>query len=251
MKYKIEKSYWQRDIRKREYMLAGLTGVMTILIFSYLFYGTILVTILLLPYLIRYLKSWETQTIKKKKRMFRLQFKDAVQSLAAALNVGYSVENAMKESLKDLQLIYKGDEKIIRELRYMIRQTEMNVTMEQVWTEFAARTREEDVQTFVTVFVMAKRGGGDMIGIIRNTVRQMGEKADVKREIETVISAKKLEFKVMTAIPFAMICYMKISFPEFMSALYGNVAGVVIMTVCLGIYMAAYEFGKRIVEIEV
>ena len=251
MKYKIKRSYWQRDIRKREYIFAFLTGILTILIFSYLFYGTILVAILLLPYLIRYLKSWEMQIIKKKKRIFRIQFKDAVQSLAAALNVGYSVENAMRESLKDLQLIYKNDEKIIKEFRYMIRQIEMNVTMEHVWTEFAARTKEEDVQTFVTVFVMAKRGGGDMIGIIRNTVRQMGEKADVKREIEIEIAAKRLEFKVMTAIPFAMICYMKISFPEFMSVLYGNMAGIVIMTICLGIYMAAYESGKRIVEIEV
>ena len=39
----------------------------------------------------------------------------------------------------------------------MVRQLDVNVTMEKVLQEFSQRTGEEDVQTFVTVFVMAKR----------------------------------------------------------------------------------------------
>lgn len=251
MRYRKKKSYWQQGIHRRDVIRAALTGIFVIVMFSYLFYGSVLCAVLLSPYLIWFLKSWETQFMKKKKQMFRMQFKEAIQSLAAALNVGYSVENAMRETLRDLQMLYKKEEQIVREFRYMIRQLEMNITIETVLGELAERTQEEDVQTFVTVFIMAKRSGGDMIAIIRNTSRQMSEKADVRREIETIISAKKLEFKVMTAIPLGMIGYMKLSFPEFMNVLYGNAAGVIIMTVCLCIYMAAYEAGRRIVEIEV
>ena len=157
----------------------------------------------------------------------------------------------MSEVMKYHQVIKKKDELIIREFRYMVRQLDVNFTIEKVLQEFSERTKEEDVQTFVTIFVMAKRSGGDMIGIIRNTVQQMSEKADIRREIGTIIASKKLEFKVMSAIPFGMICYMKFSFPEFMGILYGNVAGVVIMTICFLGYVIAYEAGKRIVEIEV
>lgn len=251
MRFKIKKNYWQQDIRRRDYLLAILVGILAILMISYLFYGTCLCAILLSPYLIYFLKSWEKQWIEKRKNMFQLQFKEAVQALATALNVGYSVENAMREVLKDLQVIYKKDELIIREFRYMVRQLDVNFTIEKVLQEFSERTKEEDVQTFVTIFVMTKRSGGDMIGIIRNTVQQMSEKADIRREIGTIIASKKLEFKVMSAIPFGMICYMKFSFPEFMGILYGNVAGVVIMTICFLGYAIAYEAGKRIVEIEV
>lgn len=251
MRFKIKKNYWQQDIRRRDYLLATLVGVLAILMISYLFYGTCLCAILLSPYLIYFLKSWEKQWIEKRKNMFQLQFKEAVQALATALNVGYSVENAMREVLKDLQVIYKKDELIIREFRYMVRQLDVNFTIEKVLQEFSERTKEEDVQTFVTIFVMAKRSGGDMIGIIRNTVQQMSEKADIRREIGTIIASKKLEFKVMSAIPFGMICYMKFSFLEFMGILYGNVAGVVIMTICFLGYVIAYKAGKRIVEIEV
>ena len=251
MRFKIKKNYWQQDIRRRDYLLATLVGVLAILMISYLFYGTCLCAILLSPYLIYFLKSWEKQWIEKRKNMVQLQFKEAVQALATALNVGYSVENAMREVLKDLQVIYKKDELIIREFRYMVRQLDVNFTIEKVLQEFSERTKEEDVQTFVTIFVMAKRSGGDMIGIIRNTVQQMSEKADIRREIGTIIASKKLEFKVMSAIPFGMIGYMKFSFSEFMGILYGNVAGVVIMTICFLGYVIAYEAGKRIVEIEV
>ena len=251
MRFKIKKNYWQQDIRRRDYLLATLVGVLAILMISYLFYGTCLCAILLSPYLIYFLKSWEKQWIEKRKNMFQLQFKEAIQALATALNVGYSVENAMRDVVLKIQVIYKKDELIIREFRYMVRQLDVNFTIEKVLQEFSERTKEEDVQTFVTIFVMAKRSGGDMIGIIRNTVQQMSEKADIRREIGTIIASKKLEFKVMSAIPFGMIGYMKFSFSEFMGILYGNVAGVVIMTICFLGYVIAYEAGKRIVEIEV
>ncbi len=251
MKCRIKKSYWQQDITKLAYAGAILRGVLLLLAISYLFYGTFWCVFLLSPYLIRYIKSWKKQTISKKKQLFQQQFKDAIQSISAALNVGYSVENAVREAKKDLQLIYRDEDMILREFTYMVHQLDMNLPLEEVLQQFASRTEEEDVHTFVTVFAMAKRSGGDMISIIRNAVTRIGEKMDVKREIETTMAAKKLEFRIMSIIPFAMICYLKLSFSEFMSVLYGNPVGVVVMTISLAIYVASYEIGKKIVEIEV
>lgn len=251
MIWKREKNYWQQDIRRYEYVRAVVQGVVLIGIVSYLFYGTFLGAILLSPYLVWYLKSWQKQTIQKKKQEFQLEFKEALLSMSAALNVGYSVENAMQETWKDLQLMYKKEETIVREFRYMVRQLEMKLAVERILQEFANRTGDEEVQTFVTVFSMAKRSGGDMVEIIRNAAYQIGEKIDVKKEINTMMAAKKLEFKIMCAVPFAMIGYLRISFPSFMGVLYGNVLGIMIMTICLLIYVAAFEMGKKIVEIEV
>ena len=251
MKYKRKKSYWQQDIRKHEYLKAILQGSFLIGVVSYLFYGTWMCAILFSPYLIRYIKSWEKQVIKKKQDRFRMQFKEAIQSLSTALNVGYSLENAMREVVRDLKSVYKREDIILKEFGFMIHQLQMNVTAETALKEFADRTGDEDVQTFVTVFAMAKRSGGDALEIIRNVVRQLGEKMDVEREVHTLMAAKKMELKIMTAIPFAMIGYMKISFPEFLDVLYGNLAGVIIMSICLLIYLVSYEVGKRMVEIEV
>ena len=251
MKYKRKKNYWQRDIRRIEYLKALLQGCLLIILVSYLFYGTWMCAILFSPYLVWYIKSWEKQTIKKRQERFRLQFKEMIQSLSAGLNIGYSVENAMRESTKDLKRIYKKDELILRELSYMIRQLQMNVSAENVLNEFAMRTGDEDVLTFVTVFNIAKRSGGDTLEIIRAAVRQMGEKIDVEREIVTMLSAKKMELKVMSVIPLAMIGYLKLCLPNFLDGLYGNLLGVSVMTICLLVYLVSYEIGKKLVEIEV
>ena len=128
---------------------------------------------------------------EKGKRRFERQFQDALQSLEAQLNVGYSMENAIKEVQRDLQIMYDRHTLIVREFTYMVRQLNLNVTAEAAWKDFAARVALPEVDTFVTVFSLAKRSGGDSILIIKNAVRQLGDKAEVKREIDTVIAAKK------------------------------------------------------------
>ena len=55
------------------------------------------------------------------------------------------------------------------------------MSMEQVFDEFARRVDMEDVRNFSVVFTAAKKSGGDMIAIIRNTVDQRknrGEEGD-------------------------------------------------------------------------
>ena len=251
MRYKTEKNYWQLDIRRSEYVKAIGQGVFLVGLVSYLFYGTFWLMILFSPYLFWHMKNWKKDRILKKQQNFRFQFKEMIQSLESALSVGYSLENALKEADKDLHRIYKEEDMILRELSFMMRQVQMNIPVEQTFRELSERVQDEDVETFVTVFAMAKRSGGDAVEIIRNAVRQMGEKIDVEREIVTIMAAKKLEFRIMTLIPFGMILYLRMSFPEFFQVLYGNPVGVVVMSVCLLIYLIAYLCGKKMVEIEV
>lgn len=251
MRYKTEKNYWQLDIRRSEYVKAFGQGVFLVGLVSYLFYGTFWLMILFSPYLFWHMKNWKKDRILKKQQNFRFQFKEMIQSLESALSVGYSLENALKEADKDLHRIYKEEDMILRELSFMMRQVQMNIPVEQTFRELSERVQDEDVETFVTVFAMAKRSGGDAVEIIRNAVRQMGEKIDVEREIVTIMAAKKLEFRIMTLIPFGMILYLRMSFPEFFQVLYGNPVGVVVMSICLLIYLIAYLCGKKMVEIEV
>lgn len=218
---------------------------------AFLFYQNVWASLALIPLGALYFGQCIEHLIRRKQQEFERQFQDALQSLAAQLNIGYSMENAVKEVQRDLQVMYKKETVIVREFTYMVRQLNLNVTAEQVWRDFAERMQLAEVDSFVTVFILAKRSGGDSIAIIKNSVRQMGDKAEVKREIETVIAAKRLEFHVMAGIPFGIIGYMRLSFPEFMNVLYGNVPGACFMSGCLLLYLGAWNLGCRIVEIEV
>lgn len=247
----IVKSWWQQDIRVEEYLLALLKGTALMGLAGYLFYDSWFSIVLIIPGIGFYLYNWQKEQLRRKEQEFREQFRTGIQTMAAAMNVGYSVENAIRESAKDMKPLFKKRNRIQKEFDRMIHQLDMNRTVEQVMSEFANRVNQEDVDSFVTVFVTAKRTGGDSIMIMKNAVRDISEKIEVEKEIQTLLSAKKLEFKVMCIIPFGIILYMRLAFPEFMNVLYGNLLGIVLMSVCLGIYIVAYRIGKNLVDIEV
>ena len=216
-----------------------------------LFYSDLRMSIFLIPIGVIWYRNLLREVEQKKIRQFEQQFQNALQSLQAQLNVGYSMENGMKEVQRELKLLYSERSVIVREFTYMTRQLNLNITAEQVWTEFAERVGLSQVDGFVTVFVQAKRSGGDSISILKNAIRHMRERAEIQQEIETMIAARKLEFRIMTWIPFGIIAYMRITFPEFMSVLYGNLFGKCFMSICLVVYFSAWKLGQGIVEIEV
>ena len=87
--------------------------------------------------------------------------------------------------------------------------------------------------------------------VIQKVARMVGDKIDVKKEIEATLAAKKSEQMIMSLMPAGIIAYLKLTSPGFLDTLYGNPFGICAMTVCLGIYGTAYWLGRKIVDIEV
>lgn len=247
----IQRNCFQLDIRTSEYVIALLKAITIMTIIGFLFYESCWACVVCIPLGILYFRKLIKECEDQKKLQFKVQFQEALQSISASLNVGYSLENAMKEAKKDLDILYDKESMIQKEFNYMLRQLYLQIPMEQVLEEWAGRVELEEVRSFVNVFSMAKRSGGNMIAIIRNSISQIRDRMEVQREIETILTAKKYEFKVMTMIPFGIIGYMRFSFPEFMKMLYGNAVGVGVMSVCLAIYLGACYLGERIIDIEV
>ncbi len=218
---------------------------------SYVFYETWKAFFFLIPVIIFYMKEWLEEECHKKELAFRGQFRDSIQTMAAALRAGYSVENAIRETLNDLQSVYRGEARILKEFEQMVYKLNINRTAEQVLEEFSESVEQEDVQNFITVFSAAKKSGGDSIAIIQNSVKVISEKIETEKEIQTLLASKKMEFQIMCVIPFAIIFYLKLTFGEFLSVLYGNSTGIAVMSICLLFYMAAYRMGKKIIRIEV
>ena len=251
MKLKTEENLWLQDIRKSEYVIGIVKTTVVCLLILYVFYGSFVIAPFIIPVWMLYMRDWITDLSGKKEQQFRSQFRDSIQEMSSVLKAGYSVENAIREVNKDLTPMYEKDSRIRKEFNRMVHQLEMKIPVISVLEAFAARTGQEDVEDFVNVFAASKKSGGDSITIIRNAVRIISEKIDTEKEIHTLIASKKFEFEIMCAVPFAIILYMKLTFREFLSVLYGNAAGMIIMTICLTVYIAAYITGRKIIRIEV
>ena len=182
---------------------------------------------------------------------FELSVKDALNSLSVAVQAGYSVENAVTACMKDMERLYPPEADIVREFHYIESRKKVSVPVEELFLGLGERSGIEDIENFAAVFSTAKRSGGDMDKIIQTSARMIGDKIDVRKEIETTLSAKKAEQMIMSLMPAGIILYLQLTSPGFLEVLYGNPFGVCAMTVCLGIYGLSYWLGKRIVDIEV
>ncbi|MCF0142174.1 MAG: type II secretion system F family protein [Parasporobacterium sp.] len=191
------------------------------------------------------------EKVRARKEALRTQFSECLQSLAAALRAGFSVENALRECLSEMKTVYGEGSAIVRELEKMLNQLALGENAETVFNDFADRNDVDDIRTFAEVFSIARTSGGDMVEIIKKSAGDIAAKNDTINEINVVISAKKFEQNIMSLMPAAIILYIDLTSGGLLDPLYGNPLGVIIMTACLAVYAGAYILGRRICRIEV
>lgn len=232
---------------KRKYFLMGLSISSAL---AFLFYKSIWAVLLFSPFAFVFLQYKKKELVKKQKWEFNQQFRQGILCISSALNAGYSIENAFEEAIKDLRLMYPEESDIIQEFLWINQQLYLNETVENVLMELARRTRIEDVENFAEIFQTAKRTGGDLMKIIQQTGKNIGERIEIQREMETLVAAKKMEANVMTVVPLGIILYMWISSPGFLDCLYHNLLGIILMTAILLVYLVAYFMTRKITDIQ-
>ncbi len=188
---------------------------------------------------------------KRRRRRLSQEFKDYLHSVSAALAAGYSIERAFVSGLKEIRQLYAEGSVLAGQLSAMEKRLSIKEPLERILSDFAEESKVEDIESFVEIFCCAKRGGGDFIQIIGSATERICDKMEVLEEIRTVMAQKALEQKVMCAAPLGILLFFKVTSPEFIGVLYGNLLGVALMTVAAALYGAAFFLGMRIVEIEV
>lgn len=245
------KNYKKYELNWKEKLLClaltlGIAGMI-----SWLFYQSIyaMATAVVLYLPVR--KAVKTHFMQKQSSDMLFQFKEMLQMASAALKAGYSMENAFVQAREDFVKLYGEHTIMAREFGNINHQVQMNVPLEKLLEDLAERSGIEEINSFSQVFGFAKRSGGDFMKIFRSTVDKIRQKAEVKREIETVMSAKRMEQNIMNVIPFGILFYVGVASPEFLEPLYGNLLGAGVMTLCLLGYGCAYVIAERIVNIQV
>lgn len=240
-----------RQLKKKEVLFWIIKGGCLIAVPGWLFYQSLPAVLGLLLLLPLYLKLQQKEQEKKEKQRLNRGFADALSAFSAALEAGYSAENAIGECARDLAMMYPEDEPIRREFGLLQRQLRNNLSLEQAFADMAVRTKDADILCFSEVFEIAKRSGGDLIRVIRETERNMAERAEVQREIRTILSAKRLEANIMNLMPCGMILYFLLCDPGYLEPLYEGLSGRLLMTGSLLVYLIAVLWSRKITEIEV
>lgn len=243
--------YREYHFTKREWGLYIIQGILLCVIVNYLFYQNAVLYVFMIPIPMLWLKWKKKMRLEQRKKELNYQFRDALNSLSVSLRAGYSIENSLIEAEKDMRKLNGKSAEIVRELSYINGQIKVNIPVEELLTDFGERSDLEDIKNFASVFMIARKTGGNMAVIVSEAASDINEKVEVERTIETAVAAKKFEQTIMSAMPACIIVYMQMASPGFLDGLYGNLFGILFMTVCLCMYGMSWWAGRKIVEIEV
>lgn len=243
--------YETYELSRKEWGIYGAEGILGIAVLDYVFYRNVGLFLVLMPVGILFPLMLRKQLKKRRLETLRGQFKDAILAVASGLNAGYSVENAFAVSLKEMEEIHGSDSMIAQEIRLILRKSAPESDVRGGIGGFCEAERPGRCEKFFRCFSCARKSGGELMKIIARTAEIIGEKIRIQEEILTATASRRMEQKIMSAIPILIVVYIELTSPGFFEILYSTMGGRILMTICLGIYLVSCQLAKSFLEIEI
>ena len=230
-----------------EYFIYGILYLLIDAIIAYLFFMSIIPFILFLPFIFAYYKYLSFFLKQKRDKLLTLQFKEFLSIICTLLSTGYSLENAISESTKELNALYPNS-LILDEVIKMSHKISLRIPPDLLFTDLANRCDIEHIKTFSEILTIATKSGGNLIQIIISTTSSISTQIDIHREIDTALAGKKYEFFIMAIMPLIIIIYVKVTQPGFFNSVYNNILGGILMFICLSFYIFAIYLAYKIIS---
>lgn len=190
------------------------------------------------------------QIMNKKKQILNTQFRDMLEALSTSLGAGKNVVDSFHSAYDDLKIQYDDGAFILSELEVILSGMTNNVDIEELLLDFGNRSGNDDIVSFAKVFQICYRKGGNIKETIRATYEILSDKMEISEEIETVVTASKMDQNIMLVMPIVLIGAIKFMSPDFANN-FITATGIMATTAALIIFVVSYFLGKKILEIKV
>lgn len=185
----------------------------------------------------------------KNARTLNSQFRDFLEAFNTSIGAGKNVVDSFHAVYDDMRIQFEEDAFIVKELEVILSGMANNFDVEDLMEDLGNRSGNDDIVSFANVFRISYRKGGNLKDTINTTHSILSDKMEIKEEIETMVSASKMEQTVMLFMPIALIGIMKSMSPDF-AANFASPAGVASTTIAIGLFIVSYFVGRKILNIK-
>lgn len=198
-----------------------------------------------------YYRLNQKEEYRKKRELVREQFKELMLFAATGQRAGYSVENALLSGYQDMERLYGKNSSICRILVLFQAGRANQVQLSDLWKQIGWRLAITEIDDFAQIYEIALKSSGDMAAVMEKTADIIVTKTETEKEIAVMLSARRLEQKIMNAMPFLIMLYIDCTSPGYFNGLYHNLPGIMIMSFSLAVYIFAYLLSVHMISIEV
>lgn len=204
-----------------------------------MFFEKFIAYIILSPFIFLYIKYCKKKLIEQRKEDFKIQFCEALESVEVLLKSGNSIEQAFKKVLDELEHLQGSDSYMVDEIKNINKCIDLDISVETAINDLANRADIAEVYSFAEVFAISKRSDGNIIKVINTVCSNIRDSIEMNRHIRMSISGVLQEITIMKFMPLGILLYLKVFSNGYFDCVHNNIAGQVIMSVILVIYLVA------------
>ena len=183
--------------------------------------------------------------MKSRIKSLRMQFFDLLEAMSVSLRAGNPLVRALERARDDLLLIYPTDSDIITEIDIALGKFNNAIPISDAFLDLAARSGLEDIENFASVYATIEGKSGNADEIIRETQQIIADKMEIEMEIDTLMTAAKLEVNTMQFMPLVILGVIGYAGAGFMDAIYTTMQGRVVSTFGLIVFIISYILARK------
>jgi len=173
------------------------------------------------------------------------QLPEALDLVTRALRAGHSFASGV-------QMI--GDEMadpIATEFRMVADEVNFGVSLQQALTNLSERVPLTDLRYFVVAVLIQRDSGGNLTEVLGNLSRLIRDRLKLLARVRVLSSEGRLSAWILGIMPFALAGLINMFNPEFMSPLWEDPMGLVVVKYMLGLMVVGALILRKIVKIRV
>ena len=254
-KDKIRIKYYECNMSKIEHILAYLVFAVAIAVILYIYYHILIISVIGgLIIAVWQEKNYAKSVTKKRQNKLRLQFNEFLEIIAISISggSGRSMENAIKDSLRELYMMFGERADIVREIGLIVSDYEhAGIPMKKGFQELGERSEIDDIISFAAIYATIEGKTSDFGYIISQTHEIIRDKVEITMEIETSITSAKSEAYMLLVLPLVIVVAMTSMGGGLMDSLFTTFTGRLAATFGVICTFASYVIATKATEIEV
>ena len=181
----------------------------------------------------------------RRKRQFETMLPDTLQLLSGTLRAGYSMMQGVEAVSQEVS------EPMGRELRRVVTEARLGRPLEESLDAVAERMDSRDFAWAVMAIRIQREVGGNLSELLMTVAETMTQRERLRRDVKSLTAEGRISAYVLAILPVALGFAMYVINPDYMSALFDETIGKVMLGGATVMMIGGFMWMQSIVKIDV
>lgn len=188
---------------------------------------------------------WAGHVCDERREQLRDAIPEALQSMKACFQVGYTLSQTMTEVRKSTTGPLK---ELFQEVEGVL---ETGGSAEDALMELKKKASESELVFLATALEIHHKTGSSMQQILEITRQSVADEIELKRTLKTQTAQAKLSAQIVTIMPFALVGLFSLLSPGFLDPFFESALGIALLLIALGMQALGILLVRRLLKVEV